>query len=160
MKTKMLLSLLVFTSLSANAQISRFSFSPKQRVQAAQPQSSSGLSPQNELYRQLLEKKQNEHRREAEICIQQTKEYYAAAEHPLTMSVGWHSATIINDALWICQRFEYYVNAEGHVTESREVGSLDSYKIKTVLTVKEGKVMYPVTNPDTGQLSYTVMYFL
>jgi hypothetical protein len=161
MKNQCLLLVILFASasFSASAQISRYSTFPTQRVQTPRSRSSSGLSPENELYRQLLEKEQNEYRRAAELCIQQTKEYYAATEHPLTMSVGWHGATAVNEALWLCQRLEYYVNAEGQITERREVGSLDSHKIQTILTVKEGKVMYPVTHPDTGQLTYSTLYF-
>ena len=115
-----LLTALACMSLSARAQISRYSTLPTQRIYNTTPPASSGLSPQNELLRQRLEAAQNQYDREGTACIQQTKEYYAASEHPAYISSGWHDATVTCEVLNSCNRIRYYIDEAGNVTNIQQ----------------------------------------
>lgn len=146
-------------SLSARAQISRYSTSPTQRVYNTTPPASSGLSPQNELLRQQLEAAQNQYDREGKACVQQTKEYYAASEHPAVVPSGWHDATVTCEALDYCNKGRYYVDEAGKLTNVQQDDGTYGPAITTGTKVVAGKAMYTRVSTTTGQLLYLTVYF-
>ena len=153
-----LLAALACMSLSARAQISQYSTVPTQRVYNTSPPASSGLSPQNELLRQRLEAAQNQYDREGTACIQQTKEYYAASEHPASISSGWHDATVTCEALNSCSKLRYYVDGAGKLTNIQQADGAYGPEITTGTKVIAGKAMYTRTSETTGQLIYYTVY--
>lgn len=152
-----LLAALACMSLSARAQISRYSTSPTQRVYNTTPPS--GLSPQNELLRQQLEAAQNQYDREGAACIQQTKDYYAASEHPTSIPSGWHDATVICGAMNSCTKASYYVDETGKLSKVRLADGSDGLPFTTGTKVIAGKAMYTRIAPTTEQLIYYTVYF-
>lgn len=159
MKTLLLPTLLVFSSLSATAQLSRYSTLPTQRMPSTSAPTSSGLSPQNELLRQRLEAAQNQYDREGTACIQQTKEYYAASDHSASIVSGWHDATMTCEALNSCSRLRYYIDETGKLTNIQQADGTYGPAITTGTKVIAGKAMYTRVSATTEQLIYYTVYF-
>ena len=154
-----LLAALACMSLSARAQISQYSTSPTQRIYNTTPPASSGLSPANELLRQRLEAAQNQYDREAKACIQQTKEYYAASEHPAIIPSGWYDTTVTCEAMDHCGKGRFYVDETGKLTNMQQDNGTYGPAITTSTKVVAGKAMYTRVNSNTGQLIYLTVYF-